>query len=546
MMLPMTRDFYGASPSRGDSADELSPRGRLLLQERLQTYAGVTALIALAYWPGFFLIWGTDPQFGVAAVGRHVASWTTVALLVVHGAHWMFHRVHPWTKRPLVTADVAAHTLLGVVYGQIMRSHPSPTVSVLEGLLALTSVLMVRALLVPSSAGRTALVGVLACAGAGAAVAAAPARFASAAIGARSLGALFVNWAAIAIVLSAVASRVLYGLRRQVREARKLGQYTLLEKLGEGGMGVVYRAQHALLRRPTAIKLLPPKHRNVNVARFEREVQLMAELTHPNTVAVHDYGRTEDGIFYYVMEHLDGVDLDGLVAVGGAQPLARVLHILQQVCGSLDEAHRRGLIHRDIKPANVFLCRDRSEADTVKVLDFGLAKDNAAARIGAVSATQTAAHTLIGTPLYMAPESLVSAPTLDARADLYALGAVGYFLLTGTPVFAGGTAVEVGTRHLVEAPQTPSARLGRPVPAAVEAMLLACLAKDPDLRPTDARSLAATIRACAAGLEWSRADADTWWAEHGARVEAHRKARASRVRSEDQSLFVRPTHSLSG
>src|SRR5262249_34398118 len=228
-------------------------------------------------------------------------------------------------------------------------------------------------------------------------------------------------------------------LQKATLEAKQLGQYALEENLGAGGMGTVYKARHAMLRRPTAVKLLDvDKMSDAAVARFEREVQLTSGLTHPNTVAVFDYGRTPDGIFYYAMEYLDGMNLDDLVKKHGALPEARMAFILRQVCGSLAEAHAAGLVHRDIKPANIFLTRRGGLHDFVKVLDFGLVK----ALDGQDKANVTSPNALIGTPLYLAPEAMNHPDRVDARTDVYAVGAVGYFLLTGTPVFTGSTIME--------------------------------------------------------------------------------------------------------
>src|SRR4029450_12284675 len=217
-------------------------------------------------------------------------------------------------------------------------------------------------------------------------------------------------------------------------------------------MGVVYRARHALLRRPTAVKLLPPdKAGEQSIARFEREVQLTAALSHPNTVTIFDFGRTPEGLFYYAMELLDGAPLDVVVDLDGAQPPERVLHVLDGAAGALGEAHEIGLIHRDVKPANIILCKQGGVFDVPKVLDFGLVKD-----LTAGEASLTGSATLAGTPLYMAPEAITAQRAMDARSDLYSLGAVGYFLATGTHVFPGRNAVEVLGHHLHTMPERPS------------------------------------------------------------------------------------------
>ena len=317
-------------------------------------------------------------------------------------------------------------------------------------------------------------------------------------------------WCAVTVVTATLASRVIFGLRAQVREAMRLGQYTLEAKIGEGGMGTVFRARHALLRRPTAIKLLPPdKSSGQSLVRFEREVQLTSQLTHPNTVAIYDYGRTPDGVFYYAMEYLDGFDLQALVDATGPLPPSRVVHILVQIAGALGEAHRIGLVHRDVKPANVILCERGGVRDIAKVLDFGLVKELTPS--DGVDVGATGAHVVIGTPLYASPEAIRSPNELDARSDLYSLGALGYFLLTGAPPFDGNTVLEVCSRHLVSEPQPPSERLGRRVPADLEKLILACLAKDATQRPTDADELRVALEACAIPA-WTPADAAAAWA----------------------------------
>jgi serine/threonine-protein kinase len=327
------------------------------------------------------------------------------------------------------------------------------------------------------------------------------------------------TWGVIFTIATVIVSRVIYGLQQRVREAMQLGNYTLEEKLGEGGMGVVYRARHAMLRRRTAVKLLPPEKAGEQaVARFEREVQLTARLTHPNTVTVFDYGRTPDGVFYYAMELLAGASLEDVVALDGAQPPGRVIQVLHEVSGALSEAHAIGLIHRDIKPANIFLCEQGGEPDVAKVLDFGLVKKVG----GSGSVGLTHADTITGTPLYMSPESIREPEGMDGRSDLYALGAVGYYLLTGGHVFVGKTLVEVCGHHLHSTPDPPARRLGAPVPEDLEAVLLACLEKEPSKRPESAAALRQSLRSCQAFGEWDGEDARRWWSERSTALSERR------------------------
>jgi serine/threonine-protein kinase len=322
------------------------------------------------------------------------------------------------------------------------------------------------------------------------------------------------------------ANAAIANLRDEVREARRLGQYTLVEKIGEGGMGAVYRARHAMLRRPTAIKLVrPDKADEATIARFEREVQITATLTHPNTVTIYDYGRTEDGTFYYVMEYLDGVDLSVAVRLGGPMPIGRVVRVLAQVSAALAEAHSKGLIHRDVKPANVILtCAHVS--DLVKVVDFGLVKEIAPTG-GDGSPSQTQQGQITGTPQYMSPEAITKPETVDARSDVYSLGCVGYFLLTGSPVFTSETTIEVYSHHLHTAPTPIGERARREIPRLLEELIFRCLAKAPEERPSS-DELAATLRAMA-GQSWARweeADAAAWWAERTAQLADHRSKNA--------------------
>ncbi len=298
--------------------------------------------------------------------------------------------------------------------------------------------------------------------------------------------------------------------------ARQLGQYQLREKIGEGGMGMVYRAHHALLRRDTALKLLPPdKTDPQTIERFEREVRLTCQLTHPNTIQVYDYGHTPDGIFYYAMEYLDGLHLGQLVARYGPQPDERVVYLLTQACDSLSEAHGLGLIHRDIKPANIFVCDRGGVPDSVKVLDFGLVK-----RFGEVEdQSLVPSEGFVGTPNFIAPEALADPMASDVRTDIYALGAVGYLLLTGQYVFEGTTLAELSQKHLNDLPVPPSVRVGHPISSELEAVILKCLEKDPAARPQSAEELSALLMACPMKNPWTLARRRAWWAEHRARAE---------------------------
>jgi serine/threonine protein kinase len=305
--------------------------------------------------------------------------------------------------------------------------------------------------------------------------------------------------------------------QKAAMNAQQIGQYKLEQKLGAGGMGVVYKGQHAMLRRPTAIKMLDvDKINEGTLERFEREVQITSQLNNPHTVAIYDYGRTPEGVFYYAMEYLDGIDLQSLVDRYGPQPVPRVIHILQQVCSSLYEAHSLGLVHRDIKPANIMLNRRGGEPDVVKVLDFGLVKAIDDRR----QAGLTHEAALTGTPLYMSPEAIEFPNSVDARSDIYAVGAVGYFLLTGQSVFEAASVVELCQMHLDKMPVPPSERANVSIPPELESALLSCLEKSRAKRPQTARDLSALISRCAEANAWSIEDSDAWWGRHERGVSA--------------------------
>jgi serine/threonine-protein kinase len=309
-----------------------------------------------------------------------------------------------------------------------------------------------------------------------------------------------IAWMAIGVATRRL--RNARGLPPSTETAKRLGPYTLETKIGEGGMGVVYKASHALLRRPAAIKVLAADRTSEqDLVRFEREVQLTSMLTHPNTIAIYDFGRAAEGSFYYAMEYVDGDTLETLVEREGPQDPARVAHILAQLAGALVEAHGAGLVHRDVKPANAMLCERGGVADVVKVLDFGLTKDLRRRD----DAMQSDVQRIVGTPLYMSPEALTDPETVGPQSDLYALGAVGYFLLTGAPPFSGHTLVEVCAHHLHSVPVPPSKRVGSPIPRRLEALILGCLAKSPEKRPTSAAALQKALLPLAAAWTPERA-----------------------------------------
>ncbi|MCE9604922.1 MAG: serine/threonine protein kinase [Planctomycetia bacterium] len=314
---------------------------------------------------------------------------------------------------------------------------------------------------------------------------------------------------AVAIfVFTLIVARLQRQARRAEIEAKQIGQYRLLEKIGAGAMGEVYKGQHAMLRRPTAIKMLNIERVNeASIQRFEREVQITCKLNNPHTVAIYDYGRTPEGVFYYAMEYLDGLNLQTLVEQYGPQSEGRVASILRQICASLYEAHSSGLVHRDIKPANIMLNRRGAEPDVVKVLDFGLVK-----AMDDKNADRSSGNELSGTPLYMSPESIQTPESVDACSDLYAVGAVGYFLLTGETVFNARTLGELCQQHLTAIPNAPSQRLGKPISAELEHAILACLEKSRAKRPQTARDLATMLDRVT--RSWSLNDAEEWWSRH--------------------------------
>jgi hypothetical protein len=464
----------------------------------------VGALLALVWTPALF--W---------RIHLHPSKLVNIGMLLVAAGAWRLTR-RPSCPRWVVSA-VDVLLPFSMTGGLWLASSAMPPLQglYLAPLLFTALALMLRAALVPSSARQTVLVGIAAgiptIATAYLLAARDPALMP--AVTPAMIGAGVSGWALALTAATAKISKVIYGLHRAVAQARQLGPYVLGEKLGEGGMGAVYRAEHALLKRPAAVKLLlPERTAPESLARFEREVRLTAQLTHPNTVAVYDYGHTPEGQFYYAMEFLDGLTLELLVTRHGPQPPARVIYILTQAAGALAEAHALGLIHRDVKPANILFCNRGGVPDVVKLVDFGLAKSvNADA-----SPALTQAGTLAGTPLYLSPEAISDGSRIDHRTDLYALGGVGYFLLTGQPPFQGKHLIEVCGHHLHSKPQPPSERLGKALPRALEQLVLDCLAKLPEQRPPNALVVQERLLECAREHSWSLIEARDWWRSHSA------------------------------
>jgi hypothetical protein len=499
----------------GAATDEES---RAYLQSRLVAFCKMMFWAYLAILAFLFAMYSTYPWVEPKNQ-RYIYLEATIALVLL-AAIWRIPLLR-WTlsHRMLNLIDLVIASGAGLAFGLSAYLAWDLWASSYTCLIYAAYSVFTRALLVPSSGWRTLLVS--------------SASFLPVAIAAAGLWirggleipgpAFFVGdvlFSGVAVTLAAIGSRIIYGLRRQVTAAQQLGQYTLDRKIGEGGMGAVYRAHHIMLRRPTAVKLLlPDKVGADNLERFEREVQHMSQLTHPNTVAVFDYGRSPDGVFYYAMEYLGGgIDLENLVRARGPQPSGRVIHILAQVCGALQEAHDGKIIHRDIKPANIILCERGGMPDVAKVVDFGLVKEITAD-------TGASTQVILGTPAYVAPEAITDPARIGPPVDLYALGCVGYFMLTGKKVFEGKTAVDVCIQHVTATPKRPSEVGPTPIEPALEAIIMRCLAKKPEDRFASAADLADALRALPAPQDWSEAEAKRWW--RAFRVEEPRSAPSS-------------------
>ncbi|MDB5213034.1 MAG: Serine/threonine protein kinase [Myxococcaceae bacterium] len=436
---------------------------------------------------------------------------------------------------PASTSQARLHVLDGAVTvttglgASLLVLGRAPSV-LLMVLLFMAHALILRAAVVPSRARRTLQLGIVALSPTLLQALVANPQPGDRVGSATAFVTLAILCAATTVLVSTLVSTKIYGLERTVARARRMGPYTLEEKIGEGGMGEVYKARHALLRRPTAIKIIRNSSNAETSARFEREVQLTSQLTHPNTVHVYDFGRAADGTFYYAMEYIEGLTLWQLVQLDGAQSPGRVVSLLVQICASLAEAHALGLIHRDVKPDNVLISVRGLVPDAVKVVDFGLA------RTVGTDSREEESGTVMGTARYMAPEVVSEPWGADARSDIYAVGALAYFLLTGSELFHGTTAT-ILSQQIHAVPQRPSSRLGAELPADVERIVMRCLAKDPAMRPQSALALAAELRSTASAHDWTGVDGLDWWRRNGANFA--RALRASTPRSGSRSITSR-------
>ena len=518
------RSSDGASRSPGATSATDTEEVRSFLQRRLAWLGLCMFALAGGSWALLAVVYSFagrrgayDPFSGGGPYHLGVGLFT--------GALWLVTRRGRRSGRTLYALDVVVTIVMLLALTAGAASNTDPVIAGFVALLCFTTGMLARAIVVPSTAQRTLLLGIVS----GVPVVAVTALHGSdhkEGLVAAMAGA--ACWTASAIALATVASQTIFRLRCEVQQAHVLGQYTLEGKIGEGGMGEVWRASHALLRRPTAIKLIrPSRSRDAAIRRFEREVKLTARLRHPSTVAIYDYGRTRDGIFYYAMELLEGMDLERLVAEHGRQPPGRVAHVLSQMCGALAEAHDLGLVHRDVKPANVILLPRHGEPELAKVVDFGLVKDLSGG--DGAQAQLTATNTITGTPLYMAPEAIQSPESVAAASDLYALGAVGWFLLVGRPAFEGSTIIEICSKHLHEVPVRPSEVLGLPIAADLEDVVLSCLEKKQAKRPQDAREVRRRLMACSVANDWTEEHAADWWRTRQQRSAPTSKADGSRI-----------------
>jgi len=529
-----------------DTSSFSSPEARAFYQSRVASF-GLILAIAGAVGLAFRIVIGlasgtlmhllTGPSFWLHALG-----------IIPSAVTWLLCRGKPLPINKAIAAETAGLLGTSVAFiGMGMTIPPEVSADVITAF-TLSFAFFSRAVFVPSTARHTALLGV--------------------AIGAPLVGMMAVHyidvdaemwravgydtrgferrrivvssalmttmWWTLTVGLATVASRVIHRLRSEVTSIRSLGQYQLEEKLGEGAMGVVYRATHGMLKRPTAVKLLRPELGGHEVLeRFRREVQLTAGLTHSHTVTIYDYGRTPEGLFYYAMELLNGANLQQVVEATGPQPVRRVVRILRDVALALDEAHSVGLIHRDVKPTNIMLAEQGGVHDVVKVLDFGLVKRMQEPD----ELDKTDTYSIQGTPHYLSPEAINSPGEIDARSDLYALGAVGYYLLSGRTVFEASSVFDLCMHHVQTEPTPLNEVVSERIPEDLERLILSCLSKRKEDRPASAQVMADALDQLDLP-PWTRADAARWWDRYGSLVEEQRESMVPRITGHTMEVVI--------
>ncbi len=496
--------------------------GAGFVRERLALQGKTLFLVSFSFWVFLLanLVFIGGAPF--AAIILAPVSLGHVAGSSVMGVVWLIAR-RPSTSLSVLGILDASSVVLGGFFLSFMTVGAEN--QCLQVLLAVTVTVMIRAILVPSAPQRTLLLTSLAFTPA--IVVCLVLHDGQGTLPGFSLGFQKLHmslntvlWSALGVTIATLTSQVTFGLRQQIAEATDIGQYTLEAKIGSGGMGEVWRARHRMLIRPAAVKLIRrqtfgsmPGDPELLLRRFEREARATAALKSPHTVQLYDFGVTDDGTLYYVMELLDGVDLDSLVTRYGPVPAERAVHILRQVCSSLADAHANGLVHRDIKPANIVVSRMGNTFDFTKVLDFGLVKleskqgDSDPMKL-------TVDGTSGGTPAFMAPEVVRGEPDADHRVDIYSLGCVAYWLLTGKLVFEARSAIEMMSAHAQTTPALPSTRVELPIPAPLEALVMACLAKEPAQRPASADVIAEQLELISPPKMWTPERAEKWWTAH--------------------------------
>ncbi len=521
----VTRSWGGRFLTHGSGREQIVEDVHREGAFRLGIHGLVTVLIWLATTLVYRVLFpalepagatGHTPVTDVVATSWH--QFTSVAGVVLGLSMFALTRWSPWSPRRLLDLGFAYYVLGGALValiGAVYDVLPDGDLQVL-GITWTCVWILSYSMTVPAPQGRMLLAALV--------VASLDPLFAfgrvHAIIGSFPPASELVVWAPtyICALLAVVPARIQWRLHTKLRQARELGSYHLTEHIGQGGMGEVWRADHRYLARPAAVKLIRPEQIGASgpdgrrlARRFEREAQATAALESPHSIDLFDFGVRRDGTFYYVMELLDGFDLESFVQSFGPMPSGRVAHLLLQICDSLTDAHEKGLIHRDVKPANVFLCRRGLREDFAKVLDFGLVKE-----LGhdETETMVTVEGVTTGTPAFMSPEQARGVGEIDARSDLYSLGCVAYWLLTGELVFSGRSALEMVAAHLRDVPPAPSEAFEGRFDRQLEVLVMQCLSKQPDDRPSSARSLAGVLAGLPVSKEWTAADAERWWDLH--------------------------------